>query len=172
MFDGAPGSAVPCLAVSRSEEDTRRLAAILAEKLPGGVTVLLTGDLGAGKTAFVRGFCEALGISRVRSPSFTLVNRYRAGEGEIVHSDLYRLSGGEGEDLDLHGEESDSLFLFIEWADRMNFSSDRPLLSVSITIPDIVNNPGLRIFSFRPANPPGEKILAPLRDFIEEKFPQ
>ena len=171
MDSAVPVFASYCVAATRSEEETRRLGALLAESLPGGITILLKGDLGAGKTAFVRGFCEALGFLRVRSPSFTLVNRYRAGEREIVHADLYRLEGEDVGDLDLSGEETGSSVLFVEWAERSEFSSDRPLWTVNIVAPDIQKFPERRFFSFRSENVQGEEILAPLRKIIEERFP-
>ena len=77
--------------VARSEAATRCLGRALALALSPGVTVLLSGDLGAGKTAFVKGVGEALGLKGVRSPSFTLVNEYRAEPFLLVHADLYRL---------------------------------------------------------------------------------
>ena len=63
--------------LSRSEASTRRLGRVLGTALLPGVTVLLSGDLGAGKTAFVKGVGDALGVAGVRSPSFTLINEYR-----------------------------------------------------------------------------------------------
>ena len=77
---------------SRSEDDTRNLGRRLGECIEPGICVLLYGDLGAGKTVLVRGVGEALGISGVRSPSFTLINEYEADSGVfVIHSDLYRL---------------------------------------------------------------------------------
>ena len=79
--------------VSRSEEETRRLGALLARRLRPGDVVALYGTLGAGKTQFVKGICEALGIpaGRVTSPTFTLVNEY-AGEFPVYHFDAYRVA--------------------------------------------------------------------------------
>lgn len=158
-------------ASSSSEEETGRIAALLARELSGGFTILLTGGLGAGKTAFVRSFCEELGFARVRSPSFTLVNRYEAGGREIVHSDLYRLEEREVEDLDLAREEVEGSILFVEWSERAHFFSHRPLLEISISAPDVYNCPDRRVFTFTPKNAKGELLLAPLRKIIEENFP-
>ncbi|MGI6252886.1 MAG: tRNA (adenosine(37)-N6)-threonylcarbamoyltransferase complex ATPase subunit type 1 TsaE [Aminivibrio sp.] len=163
-------SAPICVIHTRSEEETWRLGALLAKKLSGGITILLLGGLGVGKTAFVRGFCEALGFSRVRSPSFTLVNRYKAGEREIIHSDLYRLEEEDIDDLDLQGEETGKSVLFIEWAERTHFFSDRALLAVHIAAPDMLNHPERRMFEFYAKNPEGRKVFCPLKKIIEEEF--
>ena len=106
--------------VSRSEDDTRKIARDFTESLTGGAVVLLYGDLGAGKTVFVRGVGEALGISGVRSPSFTLVNEYESPSGLfIVHADLYRLDpeGVSAIGLDEYAGVDDTV-LFVEWPER------------------------------------------------------
>ena len=81
--------------ISHSEQDTEDLGARLAARLRGGSVVAMYGDLGAGKTAFVRGMARGLGLScRVSSPTFTIVNEY-LGERELIHFDMYRLSGAD-----------------------------------------------------------------------------
>ena len=81
---------------SRNESDTEALGERLARALPkGGAVVALYGDLGAGKTAFVRGMARGLGIdARVSSPTFTIVNEY-LGARELYHFDMYRLASSE-----------------------------------------------------------------------------
>lgn len=80
-----------------------------------GDVVLLHGDLGAGKTTFVRGMLEGLGWNGpVRSPTFTLIQTY-ATEPPVMHADLYRLSGWEGTGID---EYLDDHLCLIEWPDR------------------------------------------------------
>ena len=102
---------------SRSEDDTRELGRRLGENLYEGLCVLLYGDLGAGKTVLVRGVGEALGISRVRSPSFTLINEYESGSGLVaIHADLYRLGENDAGSLGL--EEYEDSVLFVEWPER------------------------------------------------------
>lgn len=80
---------------THSDSQTYALAAEFARKLRGGEVVFLHGDLGSGKTTFVRGVAQALGFNEpVRSPSFTLVNRYPIDHGnikQILHVDLYRI---------------------------------------------------------------------------------
>lgn len=81
--------------VSKSESDTYKIAAEFATTLNGGEIVLLSGELGAGKTAFVKGLAAALGITdEVTSPTFTLMNVYR-GALTLYHFDVYRLHSGE-----------------------------------------------------------------------------
>lgn len=93
--------------ISNSVEETERLGAELAARLPAGSVVAFTGDLGAGKTAFVRGIARGLGIAeRVTSPTFTIVNEYEGGSRPLFHFDLYRL------------ESSDELFE-IGWEDYL-----------------------------------------------------
>jgi tRNA threonylcarbamoyladenosine biosynthesis protein TsaE len=82
--------------------------------------ILLSGNLGAGKTAFVRGLAEGLGIDAedVSSPTFTLVHEYRGGRLTLYHVDLYRLEKAATDDLGL--EELHRGVLAIEWPDRLS----------------------------------------------------
>lgn len=82
--------------ISNSVEETEALGANLAQQLPGGTVIAFTGDLGAGKTAFVRGLAKGLGIdARVTSPTFTIVNEYDGGIRPLFHFDLYRLNDAD-----------------------------------------------------------------------------
>ena len=106
---------------SRSEEHTRRVAIALAERLSPGAVLLLRGDLGAGKTAFVRGLAEGLGLADdpVSSPTFTLVHEYTGGRVPLYHADLYRLPDGASlDDLGLDEVAEDGV-LAIEWPERL-----------------------------------------------------
>ena len=77
---------------STSEGETEAIGRDLAARLAPGAVVAFTGDLGAGKTAFVRGMAQGLGISqRVTSPTFTIVNEYEGGRLPLFHFDMYRL---------------------------------------------------------------------------------
>ena len=106
--------------VTHSEEETAGVAATLARRLPPGTVVLLYGELGAGKTAFVRGFVEGVGIApdEVSSPTFTVIQQY-GGAGRVYHVDLYRLGPDEVEDLGLEELPEDGGMVCIEWADRL-----------------------------------------------------
>jgi tRNA threonylcarbamoyladenosine biosynthesis protein TsaE len=106
---------------THSETETAAAGRDLAPRLARGSVVLLIGDLGAGKTAFVRGLAEGLGIpaADVSSPTFTLMQEYRGGRVPLYHVDLYRLDDArEVEDLGLDelGEEA---VLAIEWAEKL-----------------------------------------------------
>lgn len=104
-----------------SEAETRALAAALAAQLEAGSIILLHGDLGAGKTAFVRGLAEGLGVPDdvVSSPTFTLVHEYRGGRLVLHHADLYRLPPGASlDDLGLD-ETAEAGVLAIEWPERL-----------------------------------------------------
>lgn len=107
---------------TRSEAETAKLGRDLAETtlVPGSV-VLLSGDLGAGKTAFVRGMAEGLGIDPrdVSSPTFTLVQEYRGGRLPLYHVDLYRLKAIEVDDLGLDEITLAGGITAIEWPDRL-----------------------------------------------------
>lgn len=81
---------------SASEQETEALGEALAARLEPGTVVAFTGDLGAGKTAFVRGMARGLGITqRVTSPTFTIVNEYEGGRLPLFHFDLYRLGSAD-----------------------------------------------------------------------------
>ena len=81
--------------ISHSEHDTEDIGMPFARTLKGGTVVAMYGDLGAGKTAFVRGMARGMGLDcRVSSPTFTIVNEY-LGERELIHFDMYRLSGAD-----------------------------------------------------------------------------
>ena len=82
--------------VTKSPRETEDVGAQLAGRLGPGAVVAFTGDLGAGKTAFVRGMARGLGIEdRVTSPTFTIVNEYEGGRLPLFHFDMYRLGSSE-----------------------------------------------------------------------------
>ena len=107
---------------TRSEEETAAVGRTLAATLSAGDVVLLYGDLGAGKTAFVKGLAAGLGIApdEVSSPTFTLVQEYRHGRLTLFHVDLYRLDDPrEIADLGLDEIAADGV-LAIEWAEKLD----------------------------------------------------
>src|SRR3954466_11319549 len=101
---------------TNSAAETEALAAELAERLTPGDVVLVSGDLGSGKTTFVRGAARALGVDGpVTSPTFTIGRRY-AG---VAHVDLYRLDSLAGEDPALLADYvGPGLVTFVEWPER------------------------------------------------------
>ena len=107
--------------LTHSEEATAAIARALAATLRAGDVLLLSGNLGAGKTAFVRGLAEGLGIEpgEVSSPTFTLVHEYRGGRLNLYHVDLYRLDRAATDDLGLEEMGVADGVLAIEWPDRL-----------------------------------------------------
>jgi tRNA threonylcarbamoyladenosine biosynthesis protein TsaE len=120
---------------SRSEEQTRAIARDLARQLEGGQIVLLSGDLGTGKTVFVKGLAEGLAIdaNEVTSPTFTLVHEYRGGRLPLIHIDLYRLERADLDELGLDRDLADHGVVAVEWADRL---SRRPRAALHVTLVD------------------------------------
>ena len=104
--------------VTRAEDETRDLAANLARSLPPGAVVLLEGELGAGKTVFVKGLAAGLGLdpADVTSPTFALVHEYGVSGGApvLVHADLYRIPVGASI-ADLGLDDRGSAILAVEW---------------------------------------------------------
>ncbi len=105
---------------------TRQLGINLGRNLPGGTVILLSGDLGAGKTTLVQGIGAGLGITDpIVSPTFTLINEYPEGRLPLYHFDLYRLSAKEVEALNLEsyweGEEFTLGLVAIEWAEKLTY---------------------------------------------------
>ena len=103
-----------------SPEETERAGAELAARLTPGAVVLVSGDLGAGKTTFVRGALRALGVTEpVTSPTFVVGLLYDGARGPVAHLDLYRLSGLADEDPGLldpyFGPDT---VTFVEWPEQ------------------------------------------------------
>ena len=123
--------------VTRSQEETERLAETMAAGLGAGDVLLLSGPLGAGKTAFVRGLARGLGVDpdEVSSPTFTLVHEYRGGRLRLFHADLYRLGTTDAEDLGLDELGVRDGVLAIEWPDRLGHAF-RGAIEVEIAIVD------------------------------------
>ena len=101
---------------TRSAAETEELAASLAVRLHAGDVVTVSGELGTGKTTFVRGACRALGVdSPVTSPTYTIGHRYRGRDGDVSHLDLYRfrdISAAEWGDLEPYFDDA---IVFVEW---------------------------------------------------------
>jgi tRNA threonylcarbamoyladenosine biosynthesis protein TsaE len=106
---------------STSEAETRAIAAALAPTLLPGAVVLLSGDLGAGKTAFVRGLAEGLALDpdEVTSPTFTLVHEYRGGRLPLIHVDLYRLDRADLDEIGLDQDLAATGVVAVEWSERL-----------------------------------------------------
>jgi tRNA threonylcarbamoyladenosine biosynthesis protein TsaE len=110
--------------ISLDENETRELGRTLAAELvPAGV-LLLSGELGSGKTVLAQGIAGALGIppATVTSPTFALIAEHQGSAGRLVHADLYRLEPEEVWGLDLEGLLAGPGVKVIEWAERLPFA--------------------------------------------------
>ena len=122
---------------SRSEEETEQLASLIAASLPVGATVLLRGNLGAGKTVFSRGFARGLGCDdTLSSPTYTIVQEYQLpGGARLYHMDLYRIADsaaalGFGVDEFIDDPKA---YKLIEWPERIESLLPEKCLTVEIT---------------------------------------
>lgn len=112
-------TAMTLTATTKSADDTRELAAALAAVVQPGDTVLLAGDLGAGKTAFTQGFGQALGAAGpITSPTFTLLRHYTDASPTLLHADVYRVEHlQEIIDLGLSELLDEGAVAVVEWGD-------------------------------------------------------
>jgi tRNA threonylcarbamoyladenosine biosynthesis protein TsaE len=153
--------------VTRSAEESLTLGSALAPSLVPGDVVSLSGDLGAGKTVFVRSIANALGVGgRVTSPTFTIVHHY-SGRYPIVHIDVYRLTSFQ-EVMDLGFEEllDPEAVMLVEWGEAVAPLLPRHYLEIDIrrTTEDAINE---RAFTFRPRGVGWERKLDAMRTLAE-----
>jgi tRNA threonylcarbamoyladenosine biosynthesis protein TsaE len=124
--------------IAPTAEDTRGIGSALAELLAPGDRILLSGELGSGKTTFVQGVVRGLGAEEdVVSPTFTLIREYPSGRLPVAHVDLYRLVNLQ-EVLDLALEEvSDDAVILVEWGDVVEdlIGSERLLVEIASSDP-------------------------------------
>lgn len=127
---------------------TQHIAEAFAEVVRSGDVVVLTGDLGAGKTTFVRSFAAALGVTEpVTSPTFTLVHEY-VGRLRVHHLDVYRLSSPEeADDLALAELLDDGGVCLIEWGNLIGSELPAQRLEITIALGD-PSQPDARVFEF------------------------
>ena len=119
---------------SKSESETEAIGEAFARDLPGGTVVAMYGELGAGKTAFVRGMARGLGLTcRVSSPTFTIVNEYSGSGRELLHFDMYRL-GGAQELLDIGWDDylAREAVIAVEWSENVEDVFDGSEVTVRI----------------------------------------
>ena len=130
---------------SDSERQTAAIASDLAQGVRRGTVVLLFGELGAGKTAFVRGFVQGVGIDpeEVSSPTFTVIHEY--GRGRVYHVDLYRLEPDEVGELGLEELPEKGGLVCIEWADRIAHTVPG---AISVEISDVGENSRELVISY------------------------
>ena len=143
---------------SKNAEQTYELASKIAKYIKGGDIILLNGDLGAGKTTFVKGFAKAKGVTRpVTSPTFNLLKTYATDDYTIVHVDAYRLEGAEFDELyDYANEEN---VIFIEWS---NCLASQELIEQHLAINIKYVSKNQRIYSLSASGERYEELLKEL----------
>ncbi|MDQ3940769.1 MAG: tRNA (adenosine(37)-N6)-threonylcarbamoyltransferase complex ATPase subunit type 1 TsaE [Actinomycetota bacterium] len=153
---------------SRSVEETRIIGASLAPTLVPGDVISLTGDLGAGKTAFVQGVAAAMGVdTRVTSPSFTIVHEYE-GRYRLIHLDVYRLDSFQ-EVLDLGFEEflDPNSIVLVEWGEAISPLLPRRHLEVELRQAADVEAVDERSIVFRPRGQEWIRKIQMMRETAE-----
>ncbi len=125
-----------CKFISNSENETLKIAENLAKKIAYPTIITLSGDLGAGKTVFSRGFAKGLGVEEtVNSPTFPIVQEYPTPHGTLYHMDLYRISNDE--EAQAFGIEdflnNSSAISLIEWSERLKWLLPQNIITVEIS---------------------------------------
>jgi tRNA threonylcarbamoyladenosine biosynthesis protein TsaE len=107
--------------ITRSEDETIQAGSDFAKELDPGGVVACIGNLGTGKTRFIKGLCKGLGVTEhVASPTFTIVNEYRSKTAKIFHFDFYRLtSPSELREIGFEDYFQEKSICIIEWADKI-----------------------------------------------------
>ena len=142
---------------SHCEDDTRELAEnIESEKFPNMV-ICLKGELGSGKTVFVKGFAKSLGIDgTITSPTFNLVKEYLNGEIPLYHMDVYRLEDGDDGSIGLVDYFSKGGVTIIEWSDIIKDSLPEERLEIKFKVID----EDTRILTLKPYGQDYEDLLS------------
>lgn len=140
---------------SRCEDDTMELAEnIESEKFPGMV-ICLNGDLGSGKTMFVKGFASSLGLTEnITSPTFNIVKEYEGGEMKLNHMDVYRIDDTD-QSIDFQDYFNQDAVTIIEWAELIQDKLPDERLDITIKIA----NENTRVFVFKPYGQQYEDVV-------------
>ena len=140
---------------SRCEDDTMELAEnIESEKFPGMV-ICLNGDLGSGKTMFVKGFAKSLGINEnITSPTFNIVKEYETGEMKLNHMDVYRIDDTD-QSIDFQDYFNQEAVTIIEWAELIQDKLPDERLDIDIKIV----NENTRVFVLKPRGQQYEDVV-------------
>ena len=146
----------------KTRDDTKILAKRFAELAKDGCFVSLYGDIGAGKTAFVRLVAEALGIKeKVTSPSFTILNEYHTGEIPVYHFDLYRLENAGIKTItdELREYSEGKQLTFVEWAEFSQGEVPFDRIDINVTYDDDDN----RCYTFKAEGEGKQDIIEGLK---------
>ena len=121
--------------LSKSEAETKEIGFHLGKRLKPGQVVCLFGELGAGKTIFVKGLARALSIDEreVASASFIIIAEHKEGKMPLYHVDLYRMAEGETDELGLEEYFSGDGVTVIEWAERLGKDIPEDALKVTLS---------------------------------------
>lgn len=150
---------------ARNEEETKTVAAALAKLLEPGDTILLEGNLGAGKTTFTKGLAEGLGITKViKSPTYTIIREYLEGRLPLYHMDVYRLEESGGTDLGLEEYFEGEGVSIVEWATFI--PEDLPQEYLQIKLVPVGDDLMERELTFYPVGERYEKLM---RNFEESQ---
>jgi tRNA threonylcarbamoyladenosine biosynthesis protein TsaE len=155
---------------SGSAAATERLGRLLGQSARGGAVIALYGDLGAGKTVFVRGLAAGLGASteQVSSPTFVLINEY-AGRLRLAHADLYRMDRPEAVDeLGLWDYGNERTVLAVEWADKAGASLPSDRLEIRLSH----RSPRSRDIAVTATGPAAQNLLARWRRGYRARRPR
>jgi tRNA threonylcarbamoyladenosine biosynthesis protein TsaE len=145
---------------TRSAAETRALGRLLAAPLHAGDVLCLRGELGAGKTTFIQGLAEGLGVTDpATSPSFTIIHEHR-GRLHFYHLDLYRLAPGDLADIGIEEVLAAEAVVAIEWAERLPAHLSGDGLDIDIDFEQ--NDENVRRFHFRSRGERGTRILKTL----------
>ena len=150
-----------------SEAETLRFGQTLGTLLVPGIILLLSGALGTGKTVLARGIGKSLGVTRVNSPSFTLINEYPAERFILVHVDLYRLEPSEVENLGLEDYlgDSEEHVMLVEWPERWQARPECDVLKIAVE----AKNEDDRFFEVSSKGETADAILRNLREAVERE---
>jgi len=122
---------------SRNEEDTMELAENIESEKFAGMVICLNGELGSGKTVFVKGFAKALGITEtITSPTFSLVKEYPDGEMPLYHMDVYRLDDTNNNDIGVEDYLNSDGICIIEWPEMIEDKLPEERLDIKFKVID------------------------------------
>lgn len=149
-----------------SPEETLQFAHIIGAVAASGDNLILTGDLGAGKTTLTKGIAQGLGIEQmIKSPTYTIIREYHQGRLPLYHMDVYRISEGAG-DLGLDEYfEGDGLSV-IEWGNLLE--EDLPQAYLEVVLTKDEEDPEKRYVTFHAYGLQGEKLMARILTKWEE----
>ena len=147
---------------AKNEQETIELAKKITEYLKPGMTILLEGDLGAGKTTFTKGIGEGLGVRRIiKSPTYTIVREYQDGKLPLYHVDLYRLTESEVPDLGLDEYFEGDGVSVVEWPSIA--PEELPLERLEIELTTDVDEPEKRSIQLKAVGKQYEELLDHLK---------